>query len=108
MMLLRRPFFILALSVLASCGNNNEEQLKKQKAFRDSVRASDSVAWIKSQADIMKKAYEDSVAAEHEYKTLLQQYDSSRALDSLRVKYKHHPPVKPAPKRQLGGKSPVK
>jgi hypothetical protein len=99
---------ILGSLLLGACGNGNEEKQRKQKAYRDSVRAADSVAWMRSQADILKKAGEDSILAEKEYQEQLAHYDSLRAADSLRVKYKHHPPVKPAPRRQLDGKSPVK
>ena len=56
----------------------------------------------------MKKAIEDSILGSQEYQNELRKYDSLRAIDSLKLKYKKHRSVKPAPKRELGGRSPVK
>jgi uncharacterized membrane protein len=99
---------IMAILLMGACGDGNEEVLKRRKAVKDSIRAADSIAWMRAQADIQKKAYEDSIMAEKEYLQELARYDSLRQADSLKIKYKRRPPVKPAPKRQLGGKSPVK
>lgn len=94
--------------LLFSCGDGAEEAEKKRKARQDSVRMADSVERLKKVKEAMKKAEEDSVMAAREYEMQLHTYDSLRETDSLRVKHKKHPPVKPAPKRELGGKSPVK
>ncbi|HEY6163174.1 MAG TPA: hypothetical protein VI112_18240 [Bacteroidia bacterium] len=107
--MIRISGFCLLLSVLLSaCGSGGEDHSLRQKAVKDSLRRVDSLAREKASEGARKTSLEDSVLEMEEYKRKLVIYDSLREVDSLKVKRKKHPPVKPAPKRQLDGKSPVK
>ena len=108
MKLYKYLIIIFLLFFTFSCGPDTADREKKKKAVHDSIRRADSLNYLKGEAEAMKKALEDSVKGEQEYEQLLAKYDSVRAYDSLKLKYKKHRQVKPAPKRQLWGKSPVK
>ena len=106
---MRIPGLFLLFSVLLwACGPGGEDHSLRQKAVKDSLRRVDSLAREKASEGARKKSQEDSVQEVEEYTRKLAVYDSLREVDSLKVKRKKHPPVKPAPKRQLDGKSPVK
>ena len=108
-MILRITGFLFFISIFA-CGcaspDDHGAQVKKRKA--DSLKLAGDEARnreIKKNIELSKK---DSVQAVEEYNRQLERYDSMREADSLKVKRKKHPAVKPAPKRDLNSRSPVK
>lgn len=105
-----RFFIFLGLLFLGwACGGPKaDERRQRQKAVRDSIRRVDSLERVRRAGEAMKKAKEDSLLELKEYQEKLARYDSLRAEDSLKIKRKKRPAVKPAPRRELGGKSPVK
>ena len=100
-------FISLSIEIF-SCGPAKDDAEKKKKAFLDSIRMADSLKRMTANSNEMKKAIEDSILGVQDYQNELNKYDSLKALDSLKLKYKKHRSVKPAPKRELGGRSPVK
>ena len=99
-------FYCLVIS--PGCGNDNSERNRKKKAVADSIRRSDSLEKNKGKIEAMKHSEEDSVLSVKEFESNVAKYDSLRNMDSLKVKWKHLDPIKPAPKRDLWAKSPIK
>ncbi len=91
-----------------ACGPEKEDKSLRFKAEADSIQKARDEAFNKVSDENRKKALEDSIQADREYNAQLQQYDSLRGVDSTRVKYHHHKGIKPAPKRELNGRTLVK
>ena len=100
--------FLCSLLLLAGCGNDNSVRDLRKKAMADSIRIADSLEKNKVTIEAMKHSEEDSVLAVKEFDAKVAKYDSLRNMDSLKVKWKHLDPIKPAPKRDLWAKSPIK
>jgi hypothetical protein len=95
-------------SAFWACGPEKEDKRLKMKAQADSIQKARDDAFNKASDENRKKALEDSIQANREYNAQLQQYDSLREIDSSKVKWHHHKGIKPAPKREINGRTLVK
>jgi hypothetical protein len=104
---------LIAGMLLLGCGNDHSERNIRKKIVADSIRRADSLEKNKAAIGNMKSSLEDSVLAEKEFEDKVSTYDSLRLADSLKLKWnkrrwKDRDAVKPAPKRDLWAKSPIK
>ena len=95
-------------TIFTGCGNDHSEKSNRKRMVADSIRTVDSLEKNKVQIAAQKKSEEDSVLEAKEFEAQVTKYDSLRKMDSLKVKWKRRDPIKPAPKRELWAKSPIK